>query len=104
MATNKEFELITGMYLSAIGKANSKIRETIKEGQEKYGHKEGNALSGLFERYLKEATEEIRPLETEADEFGFTELLKDENGLLIYDKKDALKMLQAIEIINTHIL
>lgn len=104
MANNKEFKIITGLYLSAVGRANFKIRATIKEGQEKYGHEGENALSSLYKRYLNEATEGINPLTTEEDEFGFTELLEDEEGLLVYDKKDALKMLKAIEIINTHIL
>lgn len=69
MATNKEFELITGMYLSATGKAHIKIE----------------------------------PLRIEEDEDGCSELLE-ENGLLVFDKKDALKMLKAIEYINTYIL
>ena len=104
MATNKEFELITGMYLTAIGKASMKIDDSIKEAKEKNGFENGSALTDVYRKHYEEATEGIEPLRTEADEFGFTDLLEDENGLLVFDKKDALKMLKAIEHINTYIL
>ncbi|MBQ6345174.1 MAG: hypothetical protein IJI96_03565 [Methanobrevibacter sp.] len=104
MATNKEFELITGMYLSAIGKASMKIDDSIKEAKEKFGFENGSALTDVYRQHYKEATEGIEPLRTEEDEDGCSELLEDENGLLVFDKKDALKMLKAIEHINTYIL
>lgn len=104
MATNKEFELITGMYLSATGKAHMKIEDSIKEAKEKNGFENGSALTDVYRKHLEEATEGIEPLRTEEDEFGCSELLEDENGLLVFDKKDALKMLKAIEHINTYIL
>lgn len=103
MATNKEFELITGMYLSAIGKAHIKIEDSIKEAKEKNGFENGSALTDVYRQHYKEATEGIEALTVE-DEYGCKELLEDENGLLVFDKKDALKMLKAIEHINTYIL
>ena len=104
MATNKEFELITGMYLSATGKAHIKIDDSIKEAKEKFGFENGSALTDMYRQHLEEATKGIEPLRIEEDEDGCSELLEDEDGLLVFDKKDALKMLKAIEYINTYIL
>ena len=104
MATNKEFELITGMYLTTIAKASRKIEESIEEAKTRFGYENGSALTDVYRQHYEKATAGIKPLETEPDEYGCTELLEDENGWLVYNKKDALKMLQAIEHINTYIL
>lgn len=94
MATNKEFELIKSMYLSAVGQAYRKIEECEKKDAEnpnKDIREYGSVLTGLLKRELEEFTEPIS-----------WKWSKDYE--MIYDKKDALKMLQAIEKINTHIL
>ena len=104
MATNKEFEVIKSMYLITLGKAHMKIDESIEEAKIKNGFENGSALTDLYRKYLKEATEGIEALKTEEDEFGLRDYLTDEEGHLIYDKKDALKMLKAISMINTYIL
>ena len=103
MATNKEFEVIKSMYFRAIGKASMKIDDSLKQAKEKNGFENGSMLTRIYKDHLNEATENINPVTFE-NEYGIEEAVRDEEGNLVYDKKDALKMLQAIEHINTYIL
>ena len=106
MATKEEFEMIKRMYFSAIGKASMKIDESIKEAKEKYGFENGSALTDCYRKDLEIATKDIHPLK-EIKKYGEIEIeeaVRDEEGTLVYDKKDALKMLKAIRHINTYIL
>ncbi len=103
MATKKEFEMITKMYLRAVGAAHYEIDMSIKRAKELHGFEDGSALTDLYRRHLKKATKGIEPL-MERDENGFSKVVTDENGLSVYDKKDALKMLKAVEYINTYIV
>ncbi len=91
------------MYVVACGKASHVIDMSIKEAQEKHGWDNGSALTDIYRKNLKDATDGIEPL-TYTDELGLTCLMEDEDGNHVYDRKDAFKMLQAIDHINTYIL
>lgn len=106
MATNEEFKMIKDMYLRAVGAADYKIEQSVKEAKEKHGFENGSALTDCYRRDLEKATKNIKPV-TEIKKYGEIEIeeaVRDEDGRLVYDKKDALKMLKAIAHINTYIL
>lgn len=107
MATNKEFEVIKSMYFRAIGKASMKIDDSIKQAIEAHPNdpafENGSMLTRVYKDHLNEATENIKPVTFE-NKWGIEEAVRDEDGNLVYDKKDAFKMLKAIDDINTYIL
>lgn len=101
MVTKSELKEITSLYHMICGRAEYKIHECRKSDEQK-GFKKSQ-LTSYFEKTLEKATEDIKPLKT-VDEHGISRLATDEDGHIIYDKKDTLKMLKAIRIITTHIL
>lgn len=103
MATEKEFELITKMYLKSYGKASMKIDKSIEDARKEHGFENGSALTDIYRGHLEDATKDIQPLK-KVNEFGLQEVVYNDDGKMMFDKNDALKMLQAIDIINRYIL
>lgn len=103
MATQEEFKIITDMYSAVCGRALYKIELTVKDAYEKYGWENGSHLTGVYKKRFVEATRDINPL-TYVNSDGVKEFMEDDNGNLVYDIRDACKMLSAIREISVYIL
>ena len=92
MATKSEFKIIKKMYHRAVGKAVIKIENSIKEAKEVHGFENGSALTDVYKEHLDKAMDKV------------DSVYDVESREVIYNQNDSLKMLEAIDYINTYIL
>ena len=103
MATKKEKMLIDTIYQTTIRKAEEKIAKQLKEDQEIRGFKNGSCLYGALKKDLDKATKGIGVIYEYNEEYDIDTVACHENNVMKYDAS-ALRLLKAIDDINTYIL
>ena len=103
MCTKQEFLIISKIYSRTVCDAKELIEKMLKEDKEVRGFEHGSALTAHLKRRLEKATKGIECV-VEKNEFGISRVAINERGGIKYHKKDAYRMLKAIDEINTYIL
>ena len=103
MATKNEKMLIDTIYQRTVIKAEKKIAKQLKEDQEIRGFENGSCLYGALKKDLEKATEGIGYIYEYNEEYEMNMVATHENNVIKYDAT-ALKLLKAIEEINTYVL
>ncbi len=103
MATKNEKMMIDTIYQQTVRMAEEKINKQLKEDQEIRGFEHGSCLYGALKKDLEKATKGIGIIYEYNEEYETDMVATHENNVMKYDATP-MRLLKAIEAINTYIL
>ena len=98
MATKNEYTLVLGLYRQVVGRTIYMIDKSEREAKEMHpddpAFENGSALTSLYRKYYREATDEIND----------ALIWDDENNCAVIPRNQTENMLKAIDILMTHVI